>query len=431
MQAYSQSRGEILEVSGFDIVGGFLRIKRDPSFVRLFLFLPSNMPHPLAGCYLEVHAALYGLKESSRLFSLAVTECLVTHGFVQCSSSPCSYVLRESGDSGKMCQVSTHVDDFRSLTNSAPHLSAHLRRTLVDRFEEVTDVASGVFVGVEHNVLSNGAVQITQNSYIRRVAERVGVAHLPPVPSPAGRDFFDVSVSPDDVVPCDVSVYQSLTGSLVQMLQCRDEVKPLVSHLCSANHRPTMGDYNKALAVLSYLFSTPSVGRTYMHDDPRDTCMFSDAAFATLPDGHSTEANFLSIGPHSAPFSSYAKAQSEVAPDPMSAEYYSASLAVRQYAHFAQFAAELGFASSSPAVLFLDCQTAINLAVAPEVTKKARHMAAKHHYIREAKQQDLIDIVHVTSPFMRCDTLTKLFSTPAFQRGRSDLLNLMACPSPG
>ena len=68
-----------------------------------------------------------------------------------------------------------------------------------------------------------------------------------------------------------------------------------------------------------------------------------------------------------------------------------------------------GFGRDEPAMLYLDCQTAINLAVAPEITKKARHMKAKHHSIRDASQQGIIDIVHVLSPNMRCDAMSKVF----------------------
>ena len=138
------------------------------------------MPHPLAGCYLEVLAALYGLKESNRLFALAVTECLKKGGFHQCPSSPCTYIIQDS-DHGKRCVASTHVDDFRGVNNDAPHLVQHLRSILKERFEEVTDVDTGVFTGVAHTVLANGAIFTNQNDYIRRVAGRVGVVHLPPV----------------------------------------------------------------------------------------------------------------------------------------------------------------------------------------------------------------------------------------------------------
>ena len=43
----------------------------------MFVRLPKNLPHPLAGQLLEIHHALYGLCESNRLFSLEMTHVLV------------------------------------------------------------------------------------------------------------------------------------------------------------------------------------------------------------------------------------------------------------------------------------------------------------------------------------------------------------------
>lgn len=427
MQSYCESRDEVIDIELFDIVGGFLRIPRPSGSLRLFLHLPPSLPHPLAGCYLEVHSALYGLQESNRLFYLSVGECLSAGGFRACSSSPCTFVLRESHN-GKMCVVSTHVDDFRSLTNAAPHLSAYLRKCLTDRYGEVTNPNSGVYAGIEYSVLPNGGVRTTQNAYIARIANKVGVAHLPPVLTPALMDFFELSTSDSDVVLFPILDYQSLSGSLVQMIECRHEVKHLVSHICAQNHHPNVGDYKKAINILRYLLSTPDIGCIFKSSST-DICLHADAAFAIHSDGSSAGATILTHGPDNAPFYVYAKSQAitaGVAPDPMSAEYYSASLAVRMLSHFSQLSEELGFFPSGPALLHLDSKTAINLITAPEVTKKARHMKAKHHYIREAHDSKIIIPVYVSSPLLRCDSITKIFTPPNFKRGRDRLLNISA-----
>lgn len=54
------------------------------------------------------------------------------------------------------------------------------------------------------------------------------------------------------------------------------------------------------------------------------------------------------------------------------------------------------------------------------------HMNAKHHYIREAKQLGVIDVIHVKSALLRPDTKSKIFTTPQFKRGRDKLLNIQA-----
>jgi len=58
MQAHCASRSETLQMRDFDVVGGFLHIKRT-SAIRLFLRLPSNLPHPFAGKLLEIFGSLF------------------------------------------------------------------------------------------------------------------------------------------------------------------------------------------------------------------------------------------------------------------------------------------------------------------------------------------------------------------------------------
>ena len=74
----------------------------------------------------------------------------------------------------------------------------------------------------------------------------------------------------------------------------------------------------------------------------------------------------------------------------------------------------------------MDAKTAINLVVAPEVTKKARHMFVSHHYIRSLNEQGVVKPVQVPAPDMRADVMTKYKPPTAFKIARSKLLNLEA-----
>jgi len=428
MQAYAESRGEKIGIKMFDIGGAFCRVKRTSS-LRLFLELPPNLPHPLAGCCLEVFAALYGLKESNRMFSIDVQKCLVQNGFVPCVASPSTFHVSDDVDPAKKAFITTHVDDFRSVDSNAPQLAEKLRLCLEARYSEVTDCSSKPYCGVEHTVLPNGAVVLTQDRYIDLVAGRIGVRHMPPVLNPGCKDFFMSSTLDADLVPVEPAVYMALTGALVQMTKTRFEVKHLVSHLSSKNICPNEGDYKKAINVLRALHSTPGVGPVYKSSTTQ-RFIYADAAFADHENGASSGAYFECFGEFGAPFSSYAKAQSDVAPNPMTAEYYSACHAVQDVYHFNQFAAELGVAQVGPVTLVLDCNTAINLIQAPEVTKKSRHMNSKHHYIRQANERGVVSIKHVMSPDMRCDNITKVFANSIFKSARDNMLHRKAILEP-
>ena len=124
-----------------------------------------------------------------------------------------------------------------------------------------------------------------------------------------------------------------------------------------------------------------------------------------------------------APFACSAKSQSSIAPDPVAAEYYAANSACLLISHFRQFAEELGW-PQPPTTLFMDSNSALDLAIAPAITKKARHMKAKHHFIRWMVSEGEVAPVHVPAPEMRADLMTKLLSPSSFHRGVHSLMNL-------
>jgi hypothetical protein len=178
----------------------------------------------------------------------------------------------------------------------------------------------------------------------------------------------------------------------------------------------------KAIYVLRYLFHTPHIGCVF-NAMSTEFCAFSDSAFAFHEWGPSSKAFLLCVGETDAPFSCSAKSQVSVAPDPVAAEYYAANSACLLICHFRQFAEQLGWPQQSTR-LFLDSESAINLAKAPAITKTARHMKAKHHFLHALVTSLDIEVVHISAAGMRADFLTKLFSPAAFLRGLSSLMNL-------
>ena len=425
MQAHAEARGDKLNITLFDVVGGFLHIKRTSS-VRLFLLLPLNLPHPLAGMYVEIFGALYGLRESNRLFMNELQRVIATAGFSSTVVSPMTFVAFDPDDSGKKCVVSVHVDDGRALDN-CPSLTTRLIHVLEARFGSLTKSSSsgsftGTFAGIEMAQLPNGAILTTQDSYIRRVAGIIGVEHMEPVDIPGENDFFCVSSSAADLVPVDPLKYQSLSGHLVQMLKTRDEIRHLVSHSCSRNSSPDEGDYSKAVHILRYLHSTLGVGRVYKSSSAV-VYAHADAAFAVHSNGCSAGAYFLSVGSANAPFHCYARAQSDVATCPMTSEYYSAASSCKAVMFYREFSRALRFAPIAATCLYLDSRTAVNLVVAPEVSKRSRHIAVSFHYIRQLVAEGHIRVQHVLSQYMRADAITKIFPRAKFRRQRAALLN--------
>ena len=425
MVGHCNKRGEKLNCSSSDVVGAFPRVPRPPGSVRLFIRIPSNLPHPWAGGYLEVLGAIYGLKESSRLFQNDLVKVCESALFEQLKSSPMSFMAQCSTDPNLRSYVSLVVDDVRFLDN-CPHLTTRLVDALRARFTEITTVAEcTLFAGIEQEMtVLDGVTTIRQhqNKYIGRTAKSVGIAHMPPIPALTMENFYESSTSLEDSQPADPVRYSHLLGLLTHALKTRHDIRLHVSHLAHRGTHPTIGDETKAIYILRYLYSTPEVGCVF---NAKDTivCGHSDSAFCVSEDGASTQAMILSNGRWDAPFVCIAKNQDCVAPDISSGEYYSANSLCLITAHFRQFLAELGWPQPAT-TLYLDSQSAINLANAPAITKKARHMKAKYHYIREMVANGEIVLEHIPSSEMRVDLITKVVSRAHFLRGRNTLLNM-------
>ena len=209
MQAHCQFRAEVFLMSDADVVGGFLHIPLN-SPVPMYLLLPDNLPHPLAGRYLLIQHAIYGLRESNRLFSLEMTRVITkVAGYVSTQGDSQLFVKADKVDPGYICIASVTVDDVLILTNSAS-MRQELLDALASRFGPLTiNMESAMHAGVEFTRLPSGGVLLTQDRAIARAASVVGVSHLSPVALPGdGRLFF--ALVAEECVPVDSTVYSSL-----------------------------------------------------------------------------------------------------------------------------------------------------------------------------------------------------------------------------
>jgi len=253
------------------------------------------------------------------------------------------------------------------------------------------------------------------------------VSHLPPVTVPADAEFFCPLFTGDESVSVRPESYSSITGRLVHFIKTRPDCRLFISYLCGFNNAPLEGHLRRALHVLRYLASTPGVGPVFKADAVT-LAVYSDAAYGVFRDGYSSSGWMFSVGSSNAPFYVVARAQTDVATCPMTAEYYAASDACKQLSYVRQLAEFLGWPPLCPVPFHLDNRTAIKLIGAPQVSVKSRHIQQHYHLIRDAFEKQLISVVHVPAAAMRADILTKVLPRAAYLRARSSLFNSMAVP---
>ena len=108
----------------------------------------------------------------------------------------------------------------------------------------------------------------------------------------------------------------------------------------------------------------------------------------------------------------------------MEAEYVALSSCGRKLAHYRHFLTTIGFPQLQASNVYEDNQSAINLAIAPHIPRKSRHIHVRHHYIRRLVEDGLVNLIHLPTSSMTADLLTKALIPKFFLPFAFKLLNM-------
>ena len=411
-----------ISCSNFDVKGAFLWVAR-PNKTQIIMRLPSYIDHPLAGQNVEVLKSIYGLKDSNANFDADLRKTIVSAGF-RGTVDPCIYIKMAPNPANPAapfrCLVSTHVDDGRAMYNHRPFYN-DLITTLEKRYGPLSkDDNTTSYTGTTF-AQESGGFKITQEGYVARLLASINLINLAIRSTPSDDDLFgDTSGTP----LCNPKTYRQLVGSLIHLLRTRYDIQKEVVHLSGKMSLPTEGDMAKGIKVLQYLKGTPSLGPRYHTAEGPILYVYVDASYAVHFDGRSQTGCSFHIGKDSAPFYVKAGKQTEcVSIGSMEAEYVALSQAARKLLEFRYLMEDIGFPQIAPTVIYEDNMSAINLAVAPHITRKSRHIHTRHHFIRDLVAQKLAVVKHLATEDMLADFFTKPYGPKRFRAARDRLFN--------
>ena len=404
-----------LDIYDFDISGAFLQGHLDKSnFPRQILIkIQPDLPHHLAGKWVEVLKPVYGLKQSNNIFYHDFNEVMLSLGYKPTFDNVSIYVKTHPSDPKLRNTVSMHVDDGLGVCSHPPYRD-ELLAALTKRFGPLKYHAESTsYTGTHMTRHPSGATTLDMAGYIKRFIADLGLSKLPAVASPSTADLYWPS---KDTRPCDPVLYRHITGGLLYMLKARHDIRQEATYLSSKNHNPTYGDLKKCIRVIAYLNTYPSLGPTYYTTEGAVLYGKIDSAFGVHSDGRSQSALCLSIGEHSAPFLTRAYRQRNcVSVSPMDAEYVVFSEVGKLIVSLRRFLADLGFPQQPhPTLVGEDNIPAINLAVAPAITGRSRHIFVRHHYIRDLIKLNIVKPYHLGTKEQSIDLLTKPHGPTSF-----------------
>ena len=344
--------------------------------------------------------SIYGLKQSSRCWNMALDAHLKSVGFSQLKSDPCIYA---SGGEDSF-YIGVYVDDMILAGNDKAKMKS-VKKKLSSKFD-IKDLGKlSYFLGM--SIAQNQEEKKTwigQPAYTEKLLTKMEMSDCKPVKTPVDPGNRLVKTAEDEEA-LDQLLYQSVVGSLMYLATCtRPDIAYAVGMLARFSSKPNRSHWVAAKRVLRYLKGTMNYGLLYSGDS--DVLAYSDADWAgDVDDRKSTSGYMFQIA--GGPVSWKSRKQDTVALSTAEAEYVALSSAAQECIWLQRLLCELGKPLGGPTVILEDNQSSIAMARNPQFHGRAKHIDIKHHFVRERVSDGSIELKYCPTNEMVADILTK------------------------
>ena len=412
---------EEMNLASFDIVGAYLF--SDLKNKNLFMKLPRSIANTFiavepsyskyvqrdGSIYVHLVKALYGLKESGKLWHEHISATMITAGFKRSAYDQCIF-FKHDNDGKLKAIASIHVDDILTGSNCEETdkvLSQKLQETYGDhKRQEGTSIQ---YLGMHiQNDKAQKVINVTQSSYTQDVLTKHNIKSG--ATTPAGAHLHTTNESSELIDP---ARYKATVMQLMYLAtKTRPDILLPLSHLATHSQTPTKDDENKLYRVLRYLHDTKGKGLAIRASDLQVQA-WADASYNVHPDGKGHTGFIIGMGNGvntelRAIIMAKSKKQTRVTKSSTEAELLALNAAADMAIWARNLVEEMGYKQHSPTIIYQDNKSTIH--IAEHVTGKSgklRHLHHSHYWIRERIQDGEIQVKYMNTHDMIPDILTK------------------------
>ncbi|GJX06445.1 retrovirus-related pol polyprotein from transposon TNT 1-94 [Tanacetum coccineum] len=213
--------------------------------------------------------------------------------------------------------------------------------------------------------------------------------------------------------PVNVHLYRSMIGSLMYLTASRPDIMFAVSACSRHQVTPLTSHLNAVKKIFKYLKGQPKLGLWYPKDSPFQLEAYSDSDYAgSHGDRKSTTGGCQFLGRRL--ISWQCKKQTIVATSSTEAEYVAAASCCAQVLWIQNQLLDYGFNFMNTKI-FIDNQSTICIVKNPVFHQRTKHIEIRHHFIRDANEKNLIQVLKIHTNDNVADLLTKAFDGPRFE----------------
>lgn len=367
----------------------------------VYMKLPPGCDYedPSLVCHLQ--KGLYGLKQAANIWNKKLDSVLRKLGFKPSESDPCLY--SKHNDDGTMSFIAVYVDDLIIVCKSEKEHEA-IFKNLNSHFKVTSLGDITHFLGI-HVIRSQDGVSLNQKAYIQKLLTRFGLQDAKSSKIPLDPGYIQSKEEETERLPNNHQFASLIGGLLYIAVNTRPDIAVAVSILGRKTSNPSQDDWNEAKRVLRYLKGTID-HRLVLGIDSSQLEVFVDADWAGDSKDRKSTSGFLfryaggMIGWN-------ARKQDNVTLSSTEAEYVAMADCCKELTWILRLFNDLKIVTTLPVKINEDNQSCIKQLSAPNINRRSKHIETKYHFIRQLKQDGIINPQYLPTEDMIADMMTK------------------------
>ncbi|GJX83529.1 putative ribonuclease H-like domain-containing protein [Tanacetum coccineum] len=329
----------------------------------------------------KVVKALYGLHQAPRAWYATLSTFLLKNGYRRGTIDKTLFLKKDKHD---IILVQVYVDDiiFGSTKKS---WCDEFEALMKSRFQMSSMGELTFFLGLQVKQKPDG-IFISQDKYVAEILKKFDFASVKTASTPI--ETQKPLVKDEEASDVDVHLYRSMIGSLMYVTASRPDIMFVVC-ACSRFQVTLKTSHLSAVKrIFRYLKGKPKLGLWYPRESSFDLESYSDSDYARANlDRKSTTRGCQFLGKRLITWQ--CKKQTIVATSTTEVEYVVAASCCGQVLWIQNQMLDYGFNFINTKI-YIDNESTICIAKNPVYHSKIKHIAIRHHFIRDAYEKKLI-----------------------------------------
>ncbi|GJW68704.1 putative ribonuclease H-like domain-containing protein [Tanacetum coccineum] len=354
----------------------------------------------------KVVKALYGLYQAPRAWYATLSTFLLKNGYRRGTIDKTLFLKKDKHD---IILVQVYVDDiiFGSTKKS---WCDEFEALMKSRFQMSSMGELTFFLGLQVKQKPDG-IFISQDKYVADILKKFDFASVKTASTPI--ETQKPLVKDEEASDVDVHLYRSMIGSLMYVTASRPDIMFAVCACSRFQVTPKTSHLSAVKRIFRYLKGKPKLGLWYPRESSFDLESYSDSDYAGANlDRKSTTGCCQFLGKRLITWQ--CKKQTIVATSTTEAEYVAAASCCGQVLWIQNQMLDYGFNFMNTKI-YIDNESTICIVKNPVYHSKTKHIAIRHHFIRDAYEKKLIQVLKIHTNDNVADLLTKAFDVSRFQ----------------